>query len=214
VYEPVPAARQQEAMDFLVAEGLQTPTWMLEQEVLRRIEHAGAVERIREAQVNILALMLEPQRMARIVEAEALASTDDAYGLNAMLTDLREGVWTEVQQGGDVDPFRRNLQRGYLEQMNTLMSETVETPDIPEAYRDYIQLTPVTLEQSDIRAAVRSELNTLRGDVQRALSRGANDATATHYEDILVRIDMILDPDADAWASHGSRQTYSSPPDH
>jgi len=78
------------------------------------------------------------------------------------------------------------------------MSETVETPEIPDAYRDYIQLTPVTLAQSDIRAAVRSELNTLRGDVQRALSRGANDATATHYEDILVRIDMILDPDADA----------------
>ena len=198
VFEPVPAARQQEAMDFLVAEGLQTPTWMLEQDVLRRIEHAGAVERIRGAQVNILALMLEPQRMARIVEVEALASTEDAYGLNAMLTDLREGVWTEVQQGGDVDPFRRNLQRGYLEQMNTLMTETVETPDIPDAYRDYIQRTPVTLEQSDIRAAVRSELNTLRGDVQRALSRGANEATETHYEDILVRIDMILDPDADA----------------
>jgi len=198
VYEPVPAARQQEAMDFLVAEGLQTPTWMLEQDVLRRIEHAGSVERIRDAQENILEMMLDPRRMARIVEVEALASSGDAYGLNAMLTDLREGVWTEVQQGGDVDPFRRNLQRGYLEQMNTLMSETVETPEIPDAYRDYIQLTPVTLAQSDIRAAVRSELNTLRGDVQRALSRGANDATATHYEDILVRIDMILDPDADA----------------
>jgi len=198
VYQPVPAARQQEAMDFLVAEGLQTPTWMLEQDVLRRIEHAGSVERIRDAQENILEMMLDPRRMARIVEVEALASSGDAYGLNAMLTDLREGVWTEVQQGGDVDPFRRNLQRGYLEQMNTLMSETVETPEIPDAYRDYIQLTPVTLAQSDIRAAVRSELNTLRGDVQRALSRGANDATATHYEDILVRIDMILDPDADA----------------
>jgi len=198
VYEPVPAARQQEAMDFLVAEGLQTPTWMLEQDVLRRIEHAGSVERIRDAQENILEMMLDPRRMARIVEVEALASSGDAYGLNAMLTDLREGVWTEVQQGGDVDPFRRNLQRGYLEQMNTLMSETVETPEIPDAYRDYIQLTLVTLAQSDIRAAVRSELNTLRGDVQRALSRGANDATATHYEDILVRIDMILDPDADA----------------
>lgn len=194
VYEPVPAAYQQEAMNFLVEEGLQTPTWMMEQSILRRIEHAGAIERIRDAQMSVVEMMLDPRRMARLIEAEAMANGEPAYGLNVMLTDLRDGVWTELQQGGDVDPFRRNLQRGYVEEMGNLMTATVENPNIPDSFADYVQLTPVTVEQSDIRAAVRGELTTLRNQVERALRGSSDEATEQHYADILVRLDNILDP--------------------
>ncbi|PEN13461.1 zinc-dependent metalloprotease [Longibacter salinarum] len=196
VFEPVPANRQREAMAFLVEEGLQTPTWMLETDILRRIEHAGAVDRIRDAQMNVVEMMLEPRRMARLIESEALANGEETYTLNAMLTDLRDGVWAETDAGDDVGPFRRNLQRGYLEEMADLMTETVDNPDIPDAFADYVQFTPVTVEQSDIRAAVRGQLTALQDDVQRAL-RGRNDmATEQHYEDVLVRIDNILNPDS------------------
>jgi hypothetical protein len=111
-----------------------------------------------------------------------------------MLTDLREGVWTEIQSGENVTAFRRNLQRGYVEEMGNLMTVTVEDPDLPEGAEDYVQLTPITVEQSDIRAAARAELTTLRGQVERALRRSSNDATEQHYTDILVRLDDILDP--------------------
>jgi hypothetical protein len=141
--------------------------------------------------------MLDPRRMARLIENEALAEPGEAYALNEMLTDLREGVWTEIDAGDDVGPFRRNLQRGYLEQMGDLMTETVETPDIPDAYADYVQLTPVTVEQSDIRAAVRGQLQALQQDVERALRRRTNTATEQHYEDVLVRIDAILNPESE-----------------
>jgi hypothetical protein len=113
-----------------------------------------------------------------------------------MLSDLRSGVWTEVESGSDVGPFRRNLQRGYLEEMGNLMTETVETPDIPDAYADYVQLTPVTVEQSDIRAAVRGQLEALQDDVERALRRRNDTATEQHYEDVLARIDDILNPES------------------
>ncbi|NBC87743.1 MAG: DUF5117 domain-containing protein [Bacteroidetes bacterium] len=196
VFEPVPADRQREAMAFLVEEGLQTPSWTLETSILRRIEHAGAVDRIRDAQMSVVEMMLEPRRMARLIETEALAESDDAYGLNAMLSDLRSGVWTELESGSDVGPFRRNLQRGYLEEMGNLMTESVETPDIPDAYADYVQLTPVTVEQSDIRAAVRGQLEALQDDVERALRRRNDTATEQHYEDVLARIDDILNPES------------------
>jgi hypothetical protein len=195
VYEPVPADYQQEAMDFLVEHGLQTPGWMMEERILRRIEHAGAVERIRNAQMNVVELMLNPRRMARLLEMEAMANGETTYTMSSMLTDLREGVWTEIQTGENVDPFRRNLQRGYVEEMGNLMTVTVENPDLPEGAEDYVQLTPITVEQSDIRAAVRAELTTLRGQVERALRRSNNDATEQHYTDILVRLDDILDPE-------------------
>ena len=192
VYEPVSQSEQQAAMEFLVQQGLQTPRWMVETDILRRIEHAGALERIRDAQVDVIDQLLEPRRMARLLEAEAVNSNDEVYTLGAMLVDLREGVWTEVQEGGDVGPYRRNLQRGYLARMQYLM--TAEVNDPPEQYADYFQATPVTVEQSDIRALVRRELQMLRPQVERAAERTNDPATEAHYDDVLVRIDQILDP--------------------
>jgi hypothetical protein len=193
VYEPVAAAEQARAVDFLVDQAFQTPRWMVEADVLRRFEHAGALERVRTAQVGVLEDLLSPRRMARLLETEAVAP-GDAYPLRSLLTDVREGVWTEVRDGDDVGPYRRNLQRGYLKQMHDLMTTGAEEPEVPEWAEDYVQLTPVTVAQSDIRALVRSELQTLRAQVQRATARTDDPATEAHYDDVLVRIDRILDP--------------------
>ena len=193
VYEPVPAAQQQAAVRFLHDSAFRTPAWLVEADVLRRFEASGALERIREAQVGTLELLLRPQRLARLLEAEAVS--DDAYSLGAMLEDLRTGLWRELEEGAPIGPYRRNLQRGYLERMAHLMTAEVEAADVPEAYEDYMIQTPVDVSQSDIRAYVRSELRILRGDVQEALREVDDYRTGIHLEDVLVRIEQILDPE-------------------
>ena len=112
-----------------------------------------------------------------------------------MLDDLRTGVWSELDGGDAIGPYRRNLQRGYLERMGYLLSDDAQPDDLPDAYSDYIIETPVNVGQSDIRAHVRSELNTLREDVEQRLRRTADAATRMHLEDVLVRIDNILEGD-------------------
>lgn len=196
VYEPVPGEQQQEALQFLNDQAFQTPEWLVEADVLRRFEASGALERIREAQVNTLELLLQPQRMARLLEAEAM--DDQAYSLGAVLESVRSGIWGELSSGQPIGPYRRNLQRGYLARMDHLMTAEVESSDIPEAYEDYVIQTPVNVRQSDIRAYVRSELEALRGQVERALNVTNDYQTGIHLEDVLVRIDQILDPDAEA----------------
>ena len=191
VYAPVPADEQRRAMQFLAEQAFQTPTWMLEDNVLRRIEHAGAMERIRSAQVGALSRILEPQRLARVIETDAME--DEAYGLGTLMTDVREAVWTELSTGADVDPFRRNLQRGYLQRMDMLLDAEVEAP--PQQFQDFFFFTPVNVAQSDIRAYVRSELQMLRDQLERR--RSVNRATQVHYDDALMRIDAILDPATD-----------------
>jgi hypothetical protein len=143
--------------------------------------------------VGTLELLLRPQRLARLLEAEAVAETP--YSLGAMLEDLRTGVWRELGDGSPIGPYRRNLQRGYLERMAHLMTAEVEAADVPEAYEDYMIRTPVDVSQSDIRAYVRSELRILRGDVQEALRQVDDYRTGIHLEDVLVRIEQILDPE-------------------
>jgi hypothetical protein len=191
VYEPVPAEDQKRAMDFLVQHAFQTPLWMVEAPVLRRIEHAGALNRVREAQVRVLERVLDPQRMARVLETEAMADSE-VYTLGAVFSDLREGLWTELDDGEAIDPFRRNLQRGYLEHMDHLMEAEVEAP--PPQWREFIDFTPVDVAQSDIRAYVRHELQTLRDEVERARRRVGDERTQMHLDDVLARITRILNP--------------------
>ena len=192
VYEPVPAAQQREAMQFLTAQAFETPTWLVEADVTRRFEASGALNRVREKQVGTLELLLEPQRMARLLEAEAVAG--DTYALGTMLDDLRNGLWSELDDGTAIGPYRRNLQRGYLERMDHLMTAEVASADVPDWAEDYVVQTPVDVSQSDIRAYVRSELKTLRGEVERGLRRTTDETTEMHLNDVLVRIERILDP--------------------
>ncbi|MFB6279646.1 MAG: zinc-dependent metalloprotease [Salinibacter sp.] len=193
VYKAVPAETQREALRFLNEQAFQPPEWLIEADVLRRIEASGALERVREAQVGALELLLQPKRMARLLEAEAMS--EDAYTLGAMLETVRDGVWGELDTGAPIGPYRRNLQRGYLARMDHLMTAEVEA--VPEAYRDFVVETPVNVRQSDIRAYVRGELTAVRDAVEQALRRTDDEATRVHLEDVRARIDDILEGKGD-----------------
>lgn len=128
--------------------------------------------------------------MERLVEAEAKLG-DGAYTLGEMLDDLRGEVWAELDQAAVIDPFRRNLQRAYLERLRWLMTEEPEpTPGFFGG-----SLNNVDIAQSDIRPFVRGQLTTLQSEIRRARSRTSDRATRLHLDDALVRIADILDPE-------------------
>ncbi len=188
VYTFVPRATQQRAMEFLEQQALTPPTWLINEEVLGRIENVGTVERMRTAQVGVVNRVLDPGRMQRLIEGEARLGLN-AYSLGEMLGDLRNGVWSELAGGRSINVYRRNLQRGYLERMEYLMTQS---PSVPAAFRSFV--TPVNVPQSDIRPFVRGELVTLKREIQRALGRNSDITTRLHLQDAVVRIDRILDP--------------------
>ena len=192
VYEIVSQERQRNAMRFFAEQALATPTWMLDEEILTRVEPAGAMERIRQRQVGVVNNLLSFERMARLIEAEARLG-DSAYSLGEMMTDLRQGVWTELGNGSDIDAFRRNLQRGYIERMQFLM-ENEQTP-IPAQFRAFVSRTSIDVSQSDIRSYARGELGVVRSQAQQALGAQHNTATRYHLADVIARIDAILDID-------------------
>ncbi|NNM34645.1 MAG: DUF5117 domain-containing protein, partial [Gemmatimonadetes bacterium] len=190
-YEVVPREKQEASMAFFAEQAFATPTWMINNDILSRIEHAGAVERIRQRQVGVVNNLLQPNRMGRLIEAQARYGTG-AYGLPEMMSALREGVWTELTGGRSIDPYRRNLQRGYLERMEWLMTEEPEPPT--GGFFGPPQPPVVDVSQSDIRPFVRGELTALKSQIESALSRSLDTETRYHLEDALVRVDDILDP--------------------
>jgi hypothetical protein len=189
VFEPVEADKQRESVEFLVDQVFETPMWLLDEGILRRIESAGAVERIRGLQVGRLNQLLDPGRMQRMIEAAAF-DPQRSYGLIEYMDDIREGVWSELSSAGAIDTWRRNLQRGYLARMDYLMNTDYSTPSTSAAF-----ITSITLEQSDIRAVARAQLATLRRDVSNAAGRTTDVMTRYHLRDVVERIDALLEAD-------------------
>jgi hypothetical protein len=187
VFEIVPRARQREAVQFLIAQVFETPTWLNEPEILKRIEHTGAVDRVRNLQVRRLGQLFDPSRMQRLIEAEVF-QPDVAYGLLEFMADVKQGVWRELAAAEPIDTYRRNLQRGYLERLEFLMTEEVQSPAGP-----FSAGPPVDVSQSDIRPFVRGQLEELREESDRAARRSGDRATRYHLEDVVARIDRILD---------------------
>lgn len=191
VYEPVPEKRQQKALMFLADYGLKTPTWMLNKKILGRIEYAGIVERLRGLQVGVVNRILDFSRLQRLIESEAKQGKQ-AYSLEEIFTDLHGAVWTELTSSSPIDVYRRNLQRGYIERCEYLMTQ--EPPAIPARFRSFMERTEVNVSQSDIRPFVRGELKNLRQEILDVRNKIKDEPTLLHLNDILKRIDKILDP--------------------
>ena len=187
VYEPVPGPAQREALAFLVREVFQEAGWLDDGEILRRIEHAGGVDRVRALQASLLNALLDPGRMQRLAEMEV--HDEDAYPLSGFLDDLKAGVWTELREARPIDPYRRALQRAHVERLEWLLTE--EPGSLPNS--PFLWRTPVDVSQSDIRPLVRAQLGEIRSEAGRWARLTSDRMTRIHLEDIVARVDDVLE---------------------
>lgn len=177
VYRPISKEYQQEAMQFMVEHAFTTPQWLLEESILRNIEHSGAIERIKRLQGRHLGRMMDESRMNRLIEDESFRG-EEAYKLTEMLRDLRAGIWSELDSGEAIDPYRRNLQRIYLQQVKQMMESDDSDVDV-----------------SDIKPLLRDELDILSNKIAESQQNGRDRITKTHLRDIQNRISSIIDED-------------------
>jgi hypothetical protein len=194
-FTPVSRDRQRRAVSFLSSNAFQTPHYLLDQSVLRRIEANGALRRVGSAQSRVLNALLDSDRLDRLAEYQALATRKTAvYSLGEMLGDVRHAVWTELANGTvSIDPFRRFLQRSYLAQADAKLNPTpaVIVSSAPQRARARSSFGP----NNDVRALMRGELLVLDSSIQSALARTSDRTTRLHLLDARGEIRRILDPD-------------------
>ncbi len=173
-YQRVERETQERAMAYLDEQVFRTPSWLIDPDILDRVQGSGAPDLLGGWQASALNRLLDVNRMKRLIEQEAFDGVA-AYGLNEMLDDLRGALWRETAGGEATDTYRRNLQRAHLERFAELMED-----------EDALA--------TDIVPAVRGQLATLAGEVRAGAGRTRDRATRLHYEDVLVRIEAMLDP--------------------
>ena len=176
VYTHVEEEKQKRALAFLNEQLFATPNWLVDAEILGRIQQDGLVDRMRAIQVRILNRLTMEDMLMRLIENEAL-NGNDAYTVTELFTDMRLGIWSELYNGRKIDTYRRNLQKEHIDRLGEL-----------------INLEEEKFANSDIPSVSRATLSRLERDVRSGLSR-QNDATSRfHLQDIQKRIDGILNP--------------------
>ena len=193
IHSPAPRAKQQEAVRFLNENAFTTPTYFFDAEVLRRIEPTGFVERVRVRQTALLNTLFQDQRLSRLAEQQATMPAGQAYTLADLFGEVRRGVFSEFGAGAAVvDPYRRNLQRAFVDQMDRLMNTPLAGP--PSPFQNVPGFTPPPPRPGDARALARLEATELATSLRGAQGRITDRATRAHVVDLLARIDRALNP--------------------
>ena len=190
VYTHVPKEKQKAALKFLDKQLFDTPVWLLDKSIFERIEYSGSIERVRALQERTLKNLLSLGKMARLVENEVLNGSS-AFKLTDLTKTVRNSIWKELSSGTKIDAYRRNLQRAHIDRLTYLMSAESQKK---RRGGSYVKSTAVNTSQSDIRAVIRAELNTLKTLVNRRIRRTSDSMTSIHLKDVRQRIEAILDP--------------------
>jgi hypothetical protein len=177
IYTPVPKGMQRYALKFLLEEAFTTPIWLLDEQLMNKIESDGAIDRVKSIQLRSLTALMDKDRLIRMVEMQERYRTD-AYAVTEMLTNLRKGLFSELYSSKNVDAYRRNIQRAYIEQAGGYILA------LKEEKRNEVVL-------SDVVALMRGELNQLSVDLAKS-SGNKEQLTSYHWEDLAARIDLIL----------------------
>ena len=187
VYTHVKKSHQIKCMNFLQTQLFKTPTWMIDKNILNKIEFAGIVNRIRATQSRTLNSILDFGKMARLIENEAINGAQ-AYTLSEMMSDLKKGIWEELYTNKPIDVYRRNLQLAYIDRINYIMNE--EQGSTPSWARSYV--TTVKVSQSDIRTVSVGQLLELKKEIKKSLKKNSDEMSKIHLMTVEAKINRIL----------------------
>ena len=192
-FEPIPAAKQREAMAFLkdyifAPDAFTFPAALLNKLQPERLEDfAGSTFKMKRIDYpihdQVFAIQKAPvDRFFDPIELQRLedislryAPGEDKYVMGDMFTDLRRAIWSEIVTGSNINSFRRRLQKYHLDKDIDMVVN--EKPGIPE----------------DARTLARHDLAVLQGAIPKALANSGLDmVTRAHLEESKARIDAAL----------------------
>jgi hypothetical protein len=181
VYEPTPVTIQKEAVNFLQKQLFETPQWLLNKDILNRISNPVGTEGVGNVQAGVLNNLLSVARLSRMMSATVRFGDKKTYTVDAMMDDLKKGIWSELRTHRAIDPLRRNLQKTYVE---ALIAIVTPNPAIPASVG----------RNNDAISVARAQLVALKAEATAAIGSTPDKMSKYHLQDIVARITKALDP--------------------
>ena len=163
-FKPVPAARQRQAVAFLIERGFARPDALLDPDVLWRIGPADNASGVQDTNRKLLGQLLDAGVLQRMAEATSYPGAKGAYQGIDLVKDLNRGVFVELKQPAPVvDLYRRDLQSIYV---NLLLSR-LGSDNSPE-----------------LQGAIRAGINDLYPKLDEAIKRTRDPQTQWHLRSL------------------------------
>ncbi|UFH45979.1 zinc-dependent metalloprotease [Flavobacterium galactosidilyticum] len=189
----VPKSIQKEAVTFLNNQLFTTPKWLLNQDVLSKINPESGVEAIKSMQDATLSSLLAGDRIVRLIEASS--ANKDNYSVDELITDLNKGIFSELKGASSIDIYRRNVQKLYVDKLIEMLKPgTATVRAVPVGVTYGFTTKRVNLSQTDLPSISRGQLNALKNDLKMSSARMSDRMSKYHVQDLISRIGQALDP--------------------
>jgi hypothetical protein len=189
IYENVPKAIQQEAVQFLNKQLFTTPKWLLDKDILSRTGN-NPIALISARQNPVLDRVMSVTTLNKLISAEA--TDDNAYPAAALLNDFKKGIFSELPAHQPIDVYRRNLQKSYVQHLADLISA-------PDQGSNSVMIImtgqqPSDATKTDVSSIARAQLVSLRTEIRAATAGMTDNMSRYHLSDLVERINHALDP--------------------
>ncbi len=191
IYERTPAAIQKQAMDFLNAQLFNTPTWLLEKNILDNIGE-NPMEVVMRLQNATLSRLLGTSTLTKLISAEVIDGPS-AYKITDLFNDLNSGLFSELKSNAAIDAYRRNLQKAYVDRLISIVKPAPAPAAAAAAApgRAAGGASGLNVNQSDVISVVKGQLRDLHATMKSANS--SDTLTKYHLADLADRITAALD---------------------
>lgn len=191
VYEPTPAVIQKEALQFLSHQLFKTPKWLIDPNILNKIQPGSGLENIRSMQESVIGGLLNEDRLQRMIEARI--NHPGTYTATAFLYDLQKDILSDVAGAGEIDVFRRNLQKIYIERLISMVANPAGPSGSIAVFGTVIP-GRIDAKKSDILSMIKANLRSARSVINSGANRRADSISKMHLQDLADRIKNTLDP--------------------
>jgi hypothetical protein len=192
-FEVVPKSLQKDAVAFLNTQLFTTPKWLLNQNILSKINPENGVEAIKSMQDATLNSLLAGDRMVRLMETSSISK--DNYSVDELMTDLKKGIFSELKNKNSIDIYRRNIQKLYVDKMIELLNPgEASVRAVPVGVTYGFNTRKVNLAQTDLPSISRGQLNSLKTELKLSTDRMTDRISRYHVLDLIYRIEEGLDP--------------------
>ena len=184
-FDVVPAAIQNEAVAFLNEQLFKTPKWLLDQNILAKINPDNGVDNIKRMQDGVLTSLLSGDRMVRLIETSSLNKAN--YSVDELMSDLKNGIFSELKTNTAIDVYRRNLQKLFINKVTAALDNE------RKATATFNRRT-INLSETDLPSIARGQLIDLKNKMKSSAPLMTDRLSRFHLLDLVARIDSALDP--------------------
>jgi hypothetical protein len=174
--EFVPANIQKEAMKFLGEQLFATPEWLIDNRLITKAA-VDPVSWIGSVQKMTLDRLISKYTIDKMLQNEAYNGSS-AYTAIDMFNDLKKNVWSELTDGKQIDIYRRNLQKNYVNALINIIDTKNTNPQQGRA--------------SDATGIARTQLIDLRQSIKNVIAASSG-IKRSHLQDLLAQIETALD---------------------